>query len=205
MLLNCKIGMKRLIVILFVIFSINGFSQDLIPVSQVEKNEIVQTINKVAKKIITLKCDFEQVKHLSMLDDNMVSKGEMYYQQPNLLKWEYKTPYTYVFILNDTKVLLKSSVRDDIIDVRSSKIFGEISKIMVNSITGKGLLDDKNFNGTFFKNEEFWVVKLVPKRKEIKQMFNCIHLYFSKKHSVVTKVIMEEKTGDETTINLSKC
>ena len=58
-----------------------------------------------------------QTKHLSVLKDKMVSKGRMCYKKSDRLRWEYTSPYTYVFILNGNEVLLKNKNRSDIIDV----------------------------------------------------------------------------------------
>ncbi len=86
------------------------------------QEEIIREIDKISSSISSLECDFVQTKHLSMLNDKMVSRGKMYYSQPSMLRWEYITPYDYVFLLNANQVLLKNSQREDVIDVDKNKI-----------------------------------------------------------------------------------
>ena len=150
----------------------------------------------------TMECDFVQTKYLKMLNDQMVSKGKMSYQQPSALRWEYTTPYTYTFVLNDNKILLKNDRRKDIIDVNQNKMFKEIARIMMNSIVGKCLTDDKAFKTTIEETSAEWVATLLPQKKDMKQMWTKLILHFDRAKNAVVKVEMYEKTGDHTVIDL---
>ena len=134
----------------------------------------------------------------------MVSRGRMFYMRNDRLRWEYNTPYAYTFILNGDKVLLNNgnTKRNDVIDVNKNKVFKEISRIMVSSVVGSCLTDDKTFKTTVTTSGAEWIATLVPVRKDIKQMFDKIILHFDKKRKVVTKIEMTERNGDKTTIVL---
>lgn len=161
-----------------------------------------QRIGQAAAAVKTLQCDFVQTKHMKMLNHDMVSKGKMYYQQPACLRWEYTTPYAYTFILNNDKVLLKNAKRNDVIDVKQNKMFREIAHIMLNSVVGSSLTDDKNFRSTITTAGGEWVATLLPQSREMKQMFSKIVLHISQKVAVVTQVELIEKSGDKTVIDL---
>ena len=85
--------------------------------------EIIEKINIATSQMESMECSFVQTKHIALLSDKMVSKGKMFYSQPDKLRWEYVTPYTYTFILNENQVLLKNSNRSDVIDVEKNKMF----------------------------------------------------------------------------------
>ena len=159
-------------------------------------------IQQAAAAVKTMQCDFVQTKQLKLLSDKMVSRGRMYYQQPNRLRWEYTSPYTYTFLLNDQKVLLKNSRRQDVIDVRQNKLFREIARIMMNSVVGQSLSDDKDFRTTIRTTPSEWVATLEPQRKDLRQMFQQIILHFSRQQKMVTQVELVEKKGDRTVIEL---
>jgi outer membrane lipoprotein carrier protein len=127
----------------------------------------------------------------------------MYYQQTNRLRWEYTSPYSYTFILNDDKVLLKNKQRNDVIDVNKNKLFREIARIMMNSVVGTSLTDDKSFKSTIATNGNEWIASLLPQRKDLKQLFQKIVLHFSKKNAMVKQVELIEKNGDRTVIELN--
>ena len=176
---------------------------NLMSFAQTNDEQIISRINTAASKMTSMQCDFVQTKNVKLLNDKMVSHGKMYYQQSNKLRWEYTTPYTYTFILNDSKVLFQKNKKNDVIDVNQNKMFKEIVNIMMNSVVGKCLSDKKSFKTTIKETTTEWVVTLVPQAKQMKQMFTKIILHFNMQQAVVVKVEMYEKNGDTTVIALS--
>jgi outer membrane lipoprotein carrier protein len=164
--------------------------------------QIRTKINQAASQLQTLQCDFVQTKHLKMLNDKLVSHGKMYYKKSDKLRWEYTTPYHYIFILNGSRVLLKNEKRNDIIDVNQNKVFKEIARLMMNSVVGKSLSDSRDFSSKISSSNSELIATLTPMRKDLKQMFKQISLYFSQSTSLVYKVILVEKNGDKTVIEL---
>lgn len=187
--------MRKFLVALF-------FCLSMIVASAQDQKAIIEKINQVCAEMKTMECDFVQTKHMKILNDKMVSEGRMSYQQPNALRWEYTTPYTYTFILNDNKILLKNNRRSDVIDVNQNKMFKEIARIMMNSIVGKCLTDDKAFKTTIAETPAEWVATLLPQKKDMKQMWTKLILHFDRKQNAVVKVEMFEKSGDFTVIDL---
>ena len=190
--------MKRLLILLFVFVSVH-----LSLTAQQSEAQIRQAITQAASAMKTMQCDFTQTKHLKMLNDKMTSKGRMYYQQTNRLRWEYTSPYSYTFILNDDKVLLKNAQRNDVIDVNKNKLFREIARIMMNSVVGASLTDDKSFKSTIATNGSEWTATLLPQRKDLRQLFQKIILHFNRTNAMVKQVELIEKNGDKTVIELN--
>ena len=190
--------MKRLLILLFVLVSVH-----LSLMAQQNEAQIRQAITQAASAMKTMQCDFTQTKHLRMLNDKMTSKGRMYYQQTNRLRWEYTSPYSYTFILNDDKVLLKNKQRNDVIDVNKNKLFREIARIMMNSVVGTSLTDDKSFKSTIATNGNEWIASLLPQRKDLKQLFQKIILHFNRTNAMVKQVELIERNGDKTVIELN--
>lgn len=164
---------------------------------------VIRQINSVAAGMKTMQCDFVQTKYLKMLNDKMVSRGKMYYQQSDKLRWEYTAPYKYTFVLNGSSVLLSKGSRNDVINVNQSKFFKEIARIMMNSVVGKCLTEKKDFRTTISQTSSEWVATLVPQRSTMKQMFQKIVLRFSKQRKMVSTVEIVEKKGDRTVIQLT--
>ena len=188
--------MKRLLVICSMLLLF------LVVKAQMSQDAIIAKINVAVSKIETMQCDFVQTKHMKMLNNKMVSTGIMAYKQSDKLRWEYKKPYTYVFILNGTKVYLKKESRNDVIDIKQNKVFKSIAAIMMNSVIGKCLTNNKEFKVSISDVNNQWVASLIPQKKELKQMYSKIILYFGKASSIIQKVEMIEKNGDKTIIEL---
>lgn len=183
-----------LIIVTFLAFHATAQSAD--------EAKVKAEVNKAAAQMKSMQCDFVQTKHLQMLACEMVSKGKMYYKQSDKLRWEYTTPYTYTFVLNGTKVLLKNNNRNDVIDVNQSKVFKEIARIMMNSVVGKCLTDEDDFSVSIAQRSDEWIATLIPKRKEMKMMFQQIVLHINRQRALVDKVEIVEKNGDYTDIEL---
>lgn len=169
---------------------------------KVNEAQVKQQINSVASRMKTMQCDFVQTKYIKMLNDKMVSRGKMYYQQSNKLRWEYTSPYTYTFVLNASRVLIRKGRRNDVINVNQSKMFKEIAHIMMNSVVGKCLTDTRNFKVSISGSSTMYVATLYPRQRQMRQMFQKIILHFNKQKSVVSTVELIEKKGDRTVIQL---
>ena len=168
---------------------------------QKTEQEIIEKINSEAMKLASMQCEFVQTKKVVLLNDRMVSKGKMFYKQSNKLRWEYTTPYAYVFVLNGSKISFGKNQKE-VIDVNQSRVFKEIASIMMNSVVGKCLSDKKSFKTTIKASNSEYIATLIPQTKEIKRLFNTIILHFDKQQSFVVRVELIEKNGDVTTIDL---
>ena len=196
LLFYCKMMRRYLLLFYFGLLSFISVAQTP------QQSEIIKQINDASAQMHSLECDFIQTKFLNILDDKMVSNGKMYYQQADKLRWEYITPYTYTFILNENQVLLKNDNRSDIIDVNQNKIFKEIARMMMNSIVGNCLSDEKAFKTTVEVAGNDWVATLIPLKRDMKQMWNRLVLHINSDLKVVYKVEMHEPSGDYTIIDL---
>lgn len=164
--------------------------------------QVREKISSTAAQMKSMECDFVQTKYLKLLSDKMVSRGKMYYRQPNQLRWEYTKPYAYTFIINGSQVLVKNQQRSDVIDTDRNKMFKEIGRIMMNSVVGKSMADDKDFRVSIGSTATAWTATLLPRRKDMKRMFERIILHFDKKKMMISAVEMVEKKGDRTVIEL---
>ena len=164
--------------------------------------QIIEQISAASAKITTLECDFVQTKHLKILDNRLVSRGKMYYSQPDKLRWEYVTPYSYIFIMNQNQILLKNSSRADVIDVNQNKIFKDISRLMMNSIMGDMLKDNTTFEISTASTKGGYTATLIPIKREMKQMWTKLVLLFDAESLGVKRMEMHEKSGDCTIIEL---
>lgn len=190
--------MKKLLLIL-VVFCITTTT---VSAQAVSEAKIRQQIEAAAASMKTMQCDFVQTKFLRMLNDKMVSRGKMYYQQSDKLRWEYTSPYAYAFVLNGSRVLISKGNRNDVINVNQSKFFNEIARIMMNSVVGKALNDKRDFKVSISSSTTEYVATLYPQQKQMQQMFQKIILHFNRQKAMVAKVELIEKRGDCTVIEM---
>ena len=199
-----KIKKTVSLILCIVCLNIYVFAQpDYKPASEAQQKEMMLQITASSEQLKTLRCDFVQRKTISILSDEMVSEGRMFFKQKDKLKWEYTKPYQYEFVMNGDKVMLNSGTTKNVIDVNSSKVFREISKIIVSGINGSGIFDTSRFAAQFKVGTKDNMVILTPKQKELKQMFKEIRLRFNKSDYTVNSVEIEELNGDVTHIEMN--
>ena len=160
-------------------------------------------MDKAASKVKSMQCEFSQTKSMKMLKREMKSQGVMYFKQPDKLRWQYTAPYDYTFLMNGDKVSMKSTKTTQKIDVQKNKMFRQITSIILNSITGGGLKSAADFTVEVYKDNQTYFARLYPKKKELKQVYEVIEIYFNESLTMVSGVKMKEKTGDVTTVKLN--
>ncbi|MBP5258948.1 MAG: outer membrane lipoprotein carrier protein LolA [Prevotella sp.] len=168
-----------------------------------QQKQVVAKIDKATATMKSMQCDFTQTKKMKLLKKEMVSKGLMYYKAPGKLRWQYTSPYDYTFILNGNQVHIKSGKSTQNIDVQRNKMFRQIADIILKSITGGNLKSNNDFNLEIWKNGNTYSAWLYPKKKELKQLYKVIEIFFNPQLTMVTSVRMEEKTGDVTIVKLN--
>lgn len=194
--------MKKTIALVFLLVSLTTYAQDASfkPVSKNEVSALISKIEKASASFSTLQSSFVQKKEISVLSETVTSKGNLLYKKGNKLCWEYSAPYFYLFILNGDKVFIKNDKSTKEFDTKSNALFKEISILLMNSISGTGLIDPKKFDAVFYENSSTVKVLLTPKNKAIKSMLKTIALHFNKNSWLVQTIEMLEPSGDTTTI-----
>ena len=170
--------------------------------TEMQKKEITDNIRRVAREIKTLKADFTQVKELSFMKDQVTSEGKMLYKPNDKIRWEYTRPYAYVFAMDGDNVRMTSGGKTNKIPVKGSKLFTEISRVMIGGVSGARLIDSPDFTTQFMVGKSDCKIMLTPRKKEVKDLFSSIQLYVDRSDSRIRRVELIEKSGDKTIITL---
>lgn len=191
---------KTMTIILLVLIS--AVTAMAAPMTPQQKKSVIEKINRSTAGMKSMNCSFTQTKHLSLLSDKMVSEGRMNYSRPGRLRWEYTSPYKYLFVFNGAKVYVGNNSRKDVIDTNNNRIFKEIARIMMSTVTGTALSGTSDFTTDVADAGTLWQVTLVPKKKDMKKMFARIVLMFRKDNLMISEINIYEKNNDRTNIRL---
>lgn len=194
--------LKRLFYVLLIAMSIpadTAFADN-------ELNAILKKIDEKQKSVETMKGQFVQRKSLSLLQNEVVSKGTMYFKRPQRMVWEYKEPEKNTMIVNGDIVWfylpdLKEATRFDL----SQK--AEIKSIFEKMAIGMGQSAEemkKSYDVSLLKkikksDKNIIVLQLIPKDAAISNFFKKIHLWFEE-DGALYKTELFEKNNDMTII-----
>ncbi len=148
---------------------------------------------------LSIASDFEQIKHLSFLEEDVKSQGIFYFQKENKLRWEYSDPFYYLIIFNNDTVLIQDENNTNIYDAASGKMFRQINEIMLSMVSGS-ILGSDDFEFEYYENPSSYKLELTPLDENMKEFLSKIRLFINKKDMTVDELLMLEKSGDYTRI-----
>lgn len=191
--------LKTSLIFYLVLIGTFSFAQDWSKLK--DENTFRTKMQSNVSKLKSLKADFTQVKHLSFMEQDVLSKGNFAYQVSDKLLWEYKTPVKYKIVMNGENVLIKDETGTKQYNTKENPAFAEISKMMSSGLSG-GMLSDVNFKHEIFYNGSKYKIKLLPLNEELKKYLTGIELLIDGETYVVSKIKMLELGGDYTEISL---
>ena len=161
-----------------------------------------QQFTAAAQKTNSIKSDFQQEKNLSMLSEKIISKGKFWFKKDNLVRMEYNQPFQYLMIINKNNVFVKDGQKENTISTKSNKLFQQINKITVDCVQGT-MLANPDFKVRVFESAKGYLIELSPSAKGLKDYFKNINVVVDKKEYAVSRIEMQELSGDNTVINFT--
>ena len=198
---NQQIKGRPVFLILIVLFcSLSLYSQKYSPVKDLV--EFKQLYAEKSATISSVKCDFEQHKKISMMENELISKGRFIYKKNNKLRMEYTKPFEYIFILNNDKILIKNDQKQNSYSTKSNKLYSMVSKLTMECVTGD-VINSKDFDVLVSENALMYKFTLKPRLKSIKSLISEIEVLIGKNDFTVDSINMKEESGDNTLLVFS--
>jgi outer membrane lipoprotein-sorting protein len=161
-----------------------------------------QKMEAQSKLTNTMESDFTQEKYLSVMSENIVSKGHFCFKKTNMLRWEYTSPYSYLIAINKDKMFIRDNGKVNKYDINSNKMFKSINEMMVATVQGN-LLNNKDYKAKYYEGDKYYLIELTPVQKAAKDFLKNILLFISKTDYSVEKVKMVEPSDDYTSIDFT--
>lgn len=155
-----------------------------------------------ATALQTIKSNFTQEKNINVLSEKIISKGEFYFKKQNKVRMEYTSPYKYLLIIDNEKVIIRDEQKTNTFSSKSNMMFERINKIILDCIQGTAM-DNKDFTAKVYESDSQYLLILTPQKKAFKELFANISIYIEKKDYSVFKMDMEEPSGDNTVITFT--
>lgn len=168
--------------------------------TEVNNNEsIVLKLNTLSKSIESIKSDFVQVKHINVLEEEIISHGDFLFIKPSNVKWSYTSPINYEVSIINGNFTINNDGNISEFDLNSNKLFGEINNMLISMVNGS-ILTNEMFEVLLLESKSFYKAELKPKNNEFKRFVTEIHITFDKQDMMVSKIKMKEASEDYTII-----
>lgn len=187
----------KFIIVLFLFTSVLVAQDEYRPLEDVEAFR--ENMIRASAETNSIASDFEQLKHLSFLEEDVKSAGLFYFQKENRLRWEYKSPFYYLIIFKGDTVMIQDEEKTNIYDAASGKMFRQINDIMLRMVNGS-ILESTDFEFEYFESSSAYRLDLTPLDENMSQFLTGISLFINKIDYSADELLMLEQSGDFTRI-----
>lgn len=163
-----------------------------------ETVELKEKVKLLSEQTKTISSDFTQYKHLDFLSNEIVTKGNLVFKAPDLVKWEYVEPFKYSVIFKNESLFVDDDGEKSDINLSSSKLFKQLNHLIINSVKGD-MFNDKEFKIDYLKIGANFDIHFKPLNSKIEKYIKEFVILFSSKGEVL-QIKMIELTDDFTKI-----
>ncbi|MCF8144854.1 MAG: outer membrane lipoprotein carrier protein LolA [Deltaproteobacteria bacterium] len=146
--------------------------------------------------IRTIRADFVQEKHLSILSRPFISKGVFYYQAPDSLRWEYTSPVRSILLMHKGRMRGYTETGGGLME--DSRMDPKGMQIILQEIAlwlGGRFSDDPAFDAVLKDGRR---IVLTPKEKGFSKMIQHIDLNLSETPGIIESVEIYEDSDSFT-------
>ena len=191
--------MKR-IALIFVLCTgiISAFAQgEMKPMSDNDADTFKKRMEAETQKVNSIESDFTQIKHMTALAGDIISKGKFYYQKEDKVSLDYTTPVKYQVIVNGSKIKMISNGKTNTYDVTSNGLMKEMKDVVSSCMTGNLQTMTGNYKIEYFQDSKEYLVKIFPLNEAAKAILDGVDIYFDKNDLIVTRMRMIEASKDK--------
>ncbi len=175
----------------------------LLPALPLGAQDAKELVKAFGANVAAVECDFTQTRESALLADAAVSTGHMTYRQPGFLEWQYLSPFQLSFVADDGQVSIKRDGRSETLGGNQRTMMKELTQLIVGSIEGSALTDEKRFRTQVEEADRNIVVTLLPVKREMQKIWSRMVLYYDKTSAKATRFELYEASGDRTIITFS--
>lgn len=173
------------------------------PLTSAETRAFKDEVAKRANDLETLESSFTQTKHLDFVDKAVKSSGKLYFRSPQLIRWEYTTPFSYYVIFDRDKMHINDNGNEKNVDVSASKVLRDVSQMLIGTVQGTTIFDETKFDIAYHKKDGGYLTTFKPKDKTLAKYINQIELNFDGSSYLVQHIKITEPSMDYTEITFS--
>ncbi|MGD0948105.1 MAG: outer membrane lipoprotein carrier protein LolA [Candidatus Binatia bacterium] len=162
----------------------------------------LRLIQQAQPDMRTMTAAYIQVKHVSLLDEPLVSSGRFIFKRPDriLLKMEQPQPLTVTITGREVHIPnLPERERQALGMAPIAAMFTQLSAVFTGSMQAL----EQGFEAAAVEDDSAIYVTLVPRQESWKRMFRSIQLRFAGPQLFVQKIRLDDALGDNLEITLS--
>lgn len=158
---------------------------------------------KRSKEISSVTADFVQSKHITSIDETIVSKGVFFYKKAGNVRFDYASPKVMSIIMSPDKLHIISSGKTTTFSLDKQKGLSDLARVMEACMGGDINKIPKTYRVSYRLQAGKHTLSIVPKSKEILGPYLKIELFLNESDYSLDKMVLYERTNDFTTYKFS--
>ncbi|MCC6544380.1 MAG: outer membrane lipoprotein carrier protein LolA [Nitrospirae bacterium] len=205
---SCRILILGVIIIFISSASfLHGADRSIEPYRELAASEMEVILTQMTDNIQSvknLKAEFIQERHMLMFLDVLSSKGVLYFEMPDKLRWELTEPYASILIFNNGNVAKFNLDKGKFVrmNLGMEDIFRESLRQIISIIRGDFKKVQKDYKISMALGKDYLLV-MRPVSAGMAKVIKSLDLSIDRKTNFVTKIIIREPRGDSIEIRFS--
>jgi len=191
--------MKKFCFFVLALFTVCTFAQ-----AQAIKDAdfaILEKINQANIKQTSMTCDFNQVKHMSILGEDIKSNGKLYYSKPEKMALWYADPADDLMLINEDRCIMVASGKKREVSAKANAKMRGMKNILTSSLQG-GMLQMGANKITCSEDAKYYIVTADIDSKVNKSNIKKVIVHYSKSDLTLSVLRTEETDGSYTVYEL---
>ena len=166
-----------------------------------ETADCLAAIEKAQQHTETLQADFEQEKHLALLEQPLVSRGRFLFKRPDRVRLEVREPQAATLVIRGSEVHIPGISSEDakaLSMTPTAAMFSRLGALFTGAIREL----EEDFDVAARPAGAAIEVALTPRRERWREVMRRIELRFSGPDLAVEEIRMEDSLGDRLRIKL---
>lgn len=184
--------MKLIIILLFALFA-----------KPYAEEDFYTALARRSKEISSVTADFVQSKHITSIDETIVSKGVFFYMKAGNVRFDYASPKVMSIIMSPDKLHIISSGKTTTFSLDKQKGLSDLARVMEACMGGDIDKIPKTYRVSYRLQQGKHTLSIVPKNKEILGPYLKIELFLNESDYSLDKMVLYERSNDFTTYKFS--
>jgi outer membrane lipoprotein-sorting protein len=168
-----------------------------------QNNAIVEKIKQTNTGYTSITSDFTQTKHLSFMNEDVVSSGKFFYSKPDRLVMKYATPAGDLMLINDDQLVMVTAGKRSRTSAKINSKVRTLKNILSSCLQGDVSQIDGASISTAETIDSYIVTAVLSIRKERNGTINKVILNYDKSDLTLSTLQMNEVDGSYTLYKLT--
>ncbi|MCC8036410.1 MAG: outer membrane lipoprotein carrier protein LolA [Rikenellaceae bacterium] len=163
-----------------------------------------EKLREQSQTIRTIRCEFTQVRHMSVLAGDARSSGRFYYQREGNICLEFDRPAGDMIVMNGERFKIVTDGRRNVVSMNSNPMLKQLKNMLTACMTGDIKLLEAGSEVTYQETPQGYRLTICPSNRKARNQVSAIVLTFDKGDMSLVTLRMEEPSGDYTEYTFTK-